>query len=105
MSDVLTALFVDEFYAHIAGVKGGIDLARALHDVQHRLRNMDRETAVSRLGEIGQRIDDVLVNFELDTAAQTLASGEPTPFAHPLQWASFHVMGRGEISMGQEGRW
>ena len=101
VSDVLTVLFVDQFYARLAAAQGRVDLAQTLHEVQDGLREMPRETAAALLVEIAQRADDVLVQFELDAAAQALGGGEQTPFAHPLQWASFHVLGRGEIIIDQ----
>jgi CHAT domain-containing protein len=101
VSDVLSALYVDLFYAELVLKRGRRSVATIVRAAAKTLREMSREEAVARLGNIQRRVDDPFVEFEIDAYKEKLASGEDYPFSHPYAWASFHVLGRGDVLLSE----
>ncbi len=97
VSDLLSALYADLFYAELVAQRGRRDVATIVRAAAKTLREMPRTEAVVRLGDIQRRVDDPFVEFEIDAYKEKLASGDEYPFAHPYAWASFHVLGRGDV--------
>jgi CHAT domain-containing protein len=97
VSDVLSALYVDLFYAELVLKRGWRSVVTIVRGAAKTLREMRREEAVARLGNIQRRVDDPFVEFEIDAYKEKLASGEDYPFSHPYAWASFHVLGPGDV--------
>jgi hypothetical protein len=105
VSDVLSALFVDLFYADLAAGAGHgpLDVTTVARKAAAALRAMTRDGVIARLDTIQRRVADPLVDFGIDAYKQKIASGEETPFSHPYSWASFHVLGRGDIVLSATG--
>ena len=99
IGDATTALFIDAMYERLAGVEGPCDLASAVNDTRQLLRDMPRETAAARLAVVGLP-GNIATDFERDVAVERLRAGEPFPFRHPYEWASFYVLGRGAVDLG-----
>jgi hypothetical protein len=99
IGDATTTLFVDALYELLASVKGPCDIASAVSDTRRLLRDMSREAAAERLAAVRAPVA-VGVDFERDVAVARLRGGDPFPFEHPYEWASFHVLGRGAVDLG-----
>lgn len=97
VSDVLSALYVDLFYAGLMSERGRRSVATVVTATAKALREMAREDAITRLGAIQRHVSDPFARFEIDAYKDKLESGEEFPFAHPYAWASFHVLGRPDV--------
>ena len=78
-------------------------VASLVHDASRRLREMSVTEAADRIGELRDSTKDAWARFELDAYADSLRHGGPQPFSHPYEWASFYVMGHGELALGRTG--
>jgi CHAT domain-containing protein len=101
VSEEMTTLFIDALYEKLSGSGGPCDLAAAVNDTRQLLRDMPRDTAAARLAALGSPAD-LATAFERDVAVERLRAGDPFPFRHPFEWASFHVLGRGAVDLGLE---
>lgn len=97
VSDILSALYADLFYAELMAARGRRSVAAVVVAAAAALAGMTRDEAIARLTAMQGRLDDPLVDFEIEAYTLKLATGEPLPFAHPYAWASFHVVGRGDV--------
>lgn len=97
ISDTLTALYVELFYAELAGTEGRIDLAELTYGVARRLREMSRAEAAEWLMRLRASTSDPRARFRLEAAADGIAGGEERPFAHPADWAAFFVLGAADV--------
>jgi CHAT domain-containing protein len=99
VGDAATALFIDAFYERLAAANGPRDVAAVVNETRRQLREMSREAAADRLAAL-QSPASLSVEFERDVAVAQLVAGDPFPFRHPYDWASFHVLGRTTIELG-----
>jgi len=98
VSDVLTVIYVELFYAALAEAAGpegsqSVDVPALLKAVSTRLRELTREAAATLLGEIRARTTDPTARFRLEAYAARLRQGDEQPFRHPYQWAAFYASG------------
>jgi len=106
VSDGLTALYVDLFYERLALPQSGkqVNVANLVKKTNKSLSTMKKEDAVSRVKQIRERISkDGIENrrarLKLEAFAYQLSQGEDYPFSHPYDWASFYIMGKGDLNL------
>jgi CHAT domain-containing protein len=98
VSECIAALYVDLFYAELAARRGRVDVADVARIVADELRTMDAAEARTRLDALRRRCDDPLARISIEAFANdALARRGPQPFSEPLDWAAFHVLGKGEL--------
>lgn len=97
IKDGLTALFVDLFYETLERVGTTGTLAHVVREASASLREMRREAAVTRLGQIQQATADRRALFALRVFVKSLEAAAEYPFRHPLDWAAFYVAGEGTM--------
>jgi len=97
ISDELTALYVELFYAAFVRTPQPLDVAALVQSVARRLRGMRKAETVALLTDLKQRTSDPRARFRLEARAHAITSGEEFPFSHPYDWAAFYVSGATEI--------
>ena len=97
-----TIAYFDLFYQELAARRGTADVADIVRSAARRLRALSREEAASLLGELREELDDPGVRFRLETEARRIAGNVEWPFAHPVDWAAFYVVGSGLVTLTEE---
>jgi len=86
-------LFADFFYQALCESSGRIDVVALVARAREQLRTLSRARAAERLAALGRQTGAPLVAFVAEAAAHLIAEGPEQPFAHPYDWAAFHVSG------------
>jgi CHAT domain-containing protein len=102
VSDELTALYVDLFYAAFVQAPQPVDLAMIVQSVAKRLRTMPKGEAAAMLDDLRRRTSDPRARFRLEARADVIAEGEEYPFSHSYDWAAFYVTGNNELRIEEE---
>lgn len=101
VAEETAAVFADLFYAALARVGSRVDVLELVHDTRHRLRAMTRDEAAQILTRLRSEAHDPVTRFRLEARISTL---DPEPFAHPYEWAAFHVTGAPLLELPPAGR-
>lgn len=96
--EVSTLVLTELLYAELFNERGAADMGRALRRSVDHLRRMSREAAAERLETLAARFQRGDA-FRLRALAYHIANGPRRPFADPVCWASFHVVGAPRVSL------
>lgn len=97
VNDLSTSLLVSEFFRR--WLAGGLAVGAALGEASRWLRDLPRAAAVAHVEQLAARVREVptpvagKAEVVAREAATRLATAPELPFAHPLHWAAFHVLG------------
>ena len=98
VDDVMAAVFAHLFYEQLLAVRGVIDLCRFVSHLRSTLRLMTAEEASRRVRALAARADRPGTRFSLEARARRIEKDGGMPFAHPLSWAAFQMVGATRVA-------
>ena len=98
VDDVMSAVFAHLFYEQLLAAPGVIDLGSLVSHTRSMLRLMTAPEASRRVRALAARADRPGTRFSLEARATRIEKDGGMPFAHPLSWAAFHVVGANRVS-------
>ncbi len=102
VSDGLTALYVDLFYAALARKGKSANVVSIARKTGLRLRDMRRKRAAYLLRRLSGRTSSSKAGYILEAYAMQIEKGSEFPFSHPYDWAAFFVTGNSNWDLPQE---
>ena len=100
VEDVTSAVFAGLFYEEVLSINGEVDLAALVSRVRRALRTMSGREAAQRVRELAARAEGASTRFMLEARAHRIEVNGVPPFADPLDWAAFQVLGVTRIVVG-----
>jgi CHAT domain-containing protein len=94
VEDILATLYVDLFYNEFSQLEGLINLTSLVKKINNKIRTLPLEETLEILNYMKSKTDDITVKDDIDYYISTLKEEDKKfPFAHPVEWASFYVIG------------
>jgi tetratricopeptide (TPR) repeat protein/CHAT domain-containing protein len=100
VDDVTSAVFAQVFYEELLAHCGEIDLNALVSQVRQALRGMTSAEAARRTRALAARAERAGTRFKLEAEAYRIESTGTPPFAEPMSWAAFHVLGATRFAVG-----